>query len=210
MYLLVLTRSFACTLTAPICPFFAFFLISATSFFSCCSSFVRSRSSSRCVFSSARWCLRSRSAGVMRLPNAHSMICKVRISLEPSQNVVDRMYIHDCNLSLIRQPIVLELKFVRFCDVSPEFAVDFEGPKVQREIWRQLITVSDFYCFNHAESDVFLSQTQLINETKSRLGDWLRSYPNLKFHVAKATSVLIVIETLFPLTSVSIKGISTP
>jgi hypothetical protein len=75
-HLLVRTRSFACMRSGPICPFFALFLISCTSFFSWFSSFTRSRSSSRCVFSSARWCLRRRSAGVMRLPKAHSTICR--------------------------------------------------------------------------------------------------------------------------------------
>jgi hypothetical protein len=71
-HLLVRTRSLAWMRSGPIWPFFALFLMSATSFFSWFSSLTRSRSNSRCVFSRARWCLRRRSAGVMRLPNAHS------------------------------------------------------------------------------------------------------------------------------------------
>lgn len=51
-----------------ICPAFALFLMSMMSFFSCCSSLVRSRSSSRCAFARARWCWRSRSAGVTVRP----------------------------------------------------------------------------------------------------------------------------------------------
>jgi hypothetical protein len=73
-YRLVRTKSFACMRNGPICPFLALFLMSATSFFSWFSSLTRSRSSSRCVFSSARWCFLSLSAGVIRLPKAHSTI----------------------------------------------------------------------------------------------------------------------------------------
>jgi hypothetical protein len=64
--------SLAWIFMAPIWPALALLRTSACSFFSWFSSLTRSRSSSRCVFSSDRWCLRSRSAGVMRLPNAHS------------------------------------------------------------------------------------------------------------------------------------------
>ena len=42
--------------------------MSATSCFSCCSSLVRSRSSSRVALVSAHWCCRSLSAGVTVLP----------------------------------------------------------------------------------------------------------------------------------------------
>jgi len=43
-----------CGLPRTVCPAFALFLISAMSFFSLCSSFARSRSSSRCALVSAR------------------------------------------------------------------------------------------------------------------------------------------------------------
>ncbi len=46
--------------------------MSITSFFSLCSSLVRSRSSSRCALARARWCWRSRSAGVTVRPNSVS------------------------------------------------------------------------------------------------------------------------------------------
>lgn len=49
-------------------PALAVFLISMISFFSCCSSFVRSRSSSRCALARERWCWRRRSAGVTVRP----------------------------------------------------------------------------------------------------------------------------------------------
>lgn len=42
--------------------------MSMTSFFSLCSSFWRSRSSSRCAFARARWCCLRRSAGVTERP----------------------------------------------------------------------------------------------------------------------------------------------
>ena len=46
--------------------------MSIMSFFSLCSSFVRSRSSSRCAFANDRWCWRKRSAGVTVLPKSVS------------------------------------------------------------------------------------------------------------------------------------------
>lgn len=52
-------RSFAITLTEEIWFCFAIFLISTMSFFSCCSSAVRSRSSSLIDLSSALLCSRS-------------------------------------------------------------------------------------------------------------------------------------------------------
>jgi hypothetical protein len=54
------------------CPALALFLMSIMSFFSLCSSFVRSRSSSRCAFASERWCWRRRSAGVTVRPKSDS------------------------------------------------------------------------------------------------------------------------------------------
>jgi hypothetical protein len=69
--------SFAWIFMAPIWPAFALLRTSACSFFSWFSSLTRSRSSSRCVFSRERWCLRRRSAGVMRLPKAHSTMFMV-------------------------------------------------------------------------------------------------------------------------------------
>jgi hypothetical protein len=89
-YRLVRTRSFACMRRGPICPFLALFLMSATSFFSWFSSLTRSRSSSRCVFSSARWCFLSLSAGVIRLPKAHSTIFMVAMEVE------DRVLVEQC------------------------------------------------------------------------------------------------------------------
>ena len=57
-----------------ICPAFAPFRMSTTSFFSCCSSFARSRSNSRCAFARDRWFCRSLSAGVTVLPNSVSCL----------------------------------------------------------------------------------------------------------------------------------------
>lgn len=71
-----------------ICPSFALFLISVMSFFSCCSSLVRSRSSSRCAFCRLLWCCRSRSAGVLLRPKSDStmfMTCRSEESLRGGQ-----------------------------------------------------------------------------------------------------------------------------
>lgn len=53
-------------------PFFALALMSTMSFFSCCSSLDRSRSSSRIAFCNVRWCWRIRSAGVLDRPKTDS------------------------------------------------------------------------------------------------------------------------------------------
>lgn len=87
-YRRVLTKSLACILKGPVCPAFALFLISCMSFFSWFSSLTRSRSSSRCVFSRARWCFLRRSAGVMRFPKAHSTIYTMLTITDCGQSIV--------------------------------------------------------------------------------------------------------------------------
>lgn len=61
-----------CPLT--IWPCLAIFLMSTMIFFSCASSFWRSRSSSRMARASARWFCRNNSSGVFRRPNSRSMV----------------------------------------------------------------------------------------------------------------------------------------
>lgn len=61
------------SLCLTICPCLAIFLMSAMIFFSCCSSFVRSRSSSLMALLSALWFCLSISSGVFLLPNSISI-----------------------------------------------------------------------------------------------------------------------------------------
>ena len=87
------------TLQAGICPALADFLISLINFFSCCSSFVRSRSSSRCAFSRERWCCRNRSAGVRRLPKALDRYCQSSNAIQQMGIMLPLYDIH-CQLSV--------------------------------------------------------------------------------------------------------------
>ena len=70
------TRSLAWILHAPICPFLADRLMSTISLFSWPSSFMRSRSSSRCAFSSARWCWLAVNTAGQRGGGVEGLLCE--------------------------------------------------------------------------------------------------------------------------------------
>lgn len=92
-------------------PDLALFLMSMTSFFSLCSSLVRSRSSSRWALVRDLWCCRRRSAGVTLRPNSVSMMFMVM-----SKEAPDRIY-HCCGICC------LELSFMDLSHIGAHCAV---------------------------------------------------------------------------------------
>lgn len=96
MTLTISLKTHVLCLRLTICPCLAIFFMSAMIFFSCCSSFIRSRSSSLMARLSALWFCFSISSGVFLLPNRKS-IC-LTITRAERQSSLAKQHLEEKNI----------------------------------------------------------------------------------------------------------------